>query len=144
MESILESLNLGTKSETVIVVAITVAIVQLLKKKTKLSVTYLPWVALILGAVAGLAVFSYMGDLNYLNGALLGALAGGFTSGLFDGLQPAVTSTVTSLQAKKADKSATELAATAQAVAKVLNQQLADQTTTTSGGDTSGETQQTN
>ena len=138
MESVLESLNLGTKSETVIVVAITVAIVQLLKKKTKLSATYLPWVALILGAVAGLAVFSYMGDLNYLNGALLGALSGGFSSGLFDGLAPVITSAVTAIQTKKADKTTQAQTMQEQAISKAVADYMASkQGTAPSGGETS-------
>lgn len=140
MESILESLNLGTKSETIIVVAITVAIVQLLKKKTKLSATYLPWVALILGAVAGLAVFSYMGDLNYLNGALLGTLSGGFSSGLFDGLAPVIASAVTAIQTKKADKTTQAQTMQEQAISKAVADYMASKQGTASSGGESSET----
>lgn len=102
----LNSLNLGTTAEVAAVVAVTGVATQLLKKKTAIKATYLPWVAFVLGAIVGVGVFAWYGDASYVNGALLGALSGGTTAGLFDGIQPVASSITTTVATKKADKAA--------------------------------------
>lgn len=124
MTDLLSNLNLGNTAEVAAIVAVTGLATQLLKKKTSIKATYIPWVAFVLGGVIGAGVFAWYGDASYLNGILLGALSGGSTAGLFDGLQPAVQSVATSLQASKDAKTVQAQTAQEQGVSRAVTEYL--------------------
>ncbi|BDR56868.1 holin [Xylocopilactobacillus apis] len=82
---LLQSLNLGTTAEIVIIVAIVYALVAAVKQ-TKLSNKWLPWISMILGIVAGLVSVLITSNHNFASAGFLGFIVGGFTSGLYDGI----------------------------------------------------------
>lgn len=79
-------LNLGTAAELAITAALVFCITQTVKT-TRIDNRHMPWVAMAVGIVAGLASVATTGDTNYVSGAVMGLLVGGFTSGLFDGFK---------------------------------------------------------
>ncbi len=79
-------LNLGTAAELAITAALVFCITQAVKT-TRIENRYMPWIAMVVGVVAGLASVATTGDSNYVSGAVMGLLVGGFTSGLFDGFK---------------------------------------------------------
>jgi hypothetical protein len=82
----IQQLNLGTTAEMSLIFAVVFCFTQALKM-TKLDNKWMPWVSMLIGALAGLLAMVINADSNYLSGAVLGLLIGGFTSGLFDGFK---------------------------------------------------------
>lgn len=56
-------------------------------KQTKINNNYLPWVSMVIGAVAGLVAAYMMKDTNYAESVITGIVIGGTSSGLFDGVK---------------------------------------------------------
>lgn len=53
-------------------------------KQTKINNAYLPIIAMVIGAVAGLVSAYFMKDTNYAESVITGIVVGGTSSGLFD------------------------------------------------------------
>ena len=83
---LIKELNLGTAAELAISAAIIYVLVQGVKR-TKLDNKWLPWVAMVLGVVAGLISVVVTKDNNWSSAAVQGFLLGAATSGLFDGFK---------------------------------------------------------
>lgn len=79
-------LNLGTAAELAITAALVFCITQAVKT-TRIENRYMPWIAMAVGVVAGVASVVVTSDTNWTSGAIMGLLVGGFTSGLFDGFK---------------------------------------------------------
>ncbi|WP_057822557.1 hypothetical protein [Schleiferilactobacillus perolens] len=83
---LIKELNLGTAAELAISATIILVLVNALKR-TKLDNKWLPWVAMALGIVAGLASVVATKDNNWAPAAVQGFLLGAATSGMFDGVK---------------------------------------------------------
>lgn len=109
---IITSLNLATAGELALISFFIGVIVQAIKKTGKIKNTYLPFISMGIGILAGLAAVVVTKDTNYLNGAVAGLIVGAATSGLTDGLSVGTTAVTT----VKANKDAAKTAAITQAV----------------------------
>lgn len=83
---LIKNLNLGTAAELAISAAIIIALVQAIKR-TKVNNKWLPWVAMAIGAVAGLVSVAVTKDTNWAPAAVMGLLVGAASAGLFDGVK---------------------------------------------------------
>lgn len=93
--------NYATAAEIPIIMVIVGAITQLLKQKSPLPAWSTPWLAIILGTLAGLVAAKVTGDTNYISSGLAGAMSGGATCGLFDGVKGVTTTITDKAQATK-------------------------------------------
>ncbi|MFQ4152915.1 holin [Lactiplantibacillus plantarum] len=109
---IITSLNLATAGELALISFFIGVIVQAIKKTGKVKNTYLPFISMGIGILAGLAAVVVTKDTNYLNGAVAGLIVGAATSGLTDGLSVGTSAVTTA----KATKDAAKTAAITQAV----------------------------
>lgn len=82
---IVQSLNIGSAPELLLIALICFAVTQAIKKYTPVASHYLPWIAMGVGVVSGLLVGISQGDTRYLSLGIMGFLIGGATVGLFDG-----------------------------------------------------------
>ncbi|UQS82617.1 hypothetical protein MOO45_02925 [Bombilactobacillus folatiphilus] len=82
----INSLNLGSSMEIVLIGALCLMLTQAIKQ-TKLNNHWLPWVAMALGVLIALLVGASQGDTHYWSLIILGLLIGGFSAGLFDGFK---------------------------------------------------------
>lgn len=114
---IITSLNLATAGELALISFFIGVIVQAIKKTGKVKNTYLPFISMGIGILAGLAAVVVTKDTNYLNGAVAGLIVGAATSGLTDGLSVGTTAVTTA----KATKDAAKTAAITQAVLTSIN-----------------------
>lgn len=136
---IITSLNLATAGELALISFFIGVIVQAIKKTGKVKNTYLPFISMVIGILAGLAAVVVTKDTNYLNGAVAGLIVGAATSGLTDGLSVGKTAVTTA----KATKDAAKTAAITQAVLNSINTTKSSDTTqavdtsNTEGGSTS-------
>ncbi|WP_461241205.1 holin [Paucilactobacillus sp. N302-9] len=83
-------LSLGSPQEYAIIVAVVASLTQNIKQ-TKINNQYLPWVSMLIGAIAGAVAVVMTGDSNYTEGIIAGVIAGGQANGLFDGLKGIAT-----------------------------------------------------
>ncbi|MFH5829845.1 hypothetical protein [Lactiplantibacillus plantarum] len=114
---IITSLNLATAGELALISFFIGVVVQAVKKTGKVKNTYLPFISMGIGILAGLAAVVVTKDTNYLNGAVAGLIVGAATSGLTDGLSVGTTAVTTA----KATKDAAKTAAITQAVLNSIN-----------------------
>ncbi|WP_432788156.1 holin [Lactiplantibacillus plantarum] len=114
---IITSLNLATAGELALISFFIGVVVQAVKKTGKVKNTYLPFISIGIGILAGLAAVVVTKDTNYLNGAVAGLIVGAATSGLTDGLSVGTTAVTTA----KATKDAAKTAAITQAVLNSIN-----------------------
>lgn len=83
---LIKELNLGTAAELAICAAVVLVLTQAVKQ-TKLNNKWLPWVAMAIGAVAGLVSVAVTKDTNWGPAAVMGLLVGAASAGLFDGVK---------------------------------------------------------
>ena len=114
---IITSLNLATAGELALISFFIGVVVQAVKKTGKVKNTYLPFISMGIGILAGLAAVVVTKDTNYFNGAVAGLIVGAATSGLTDGLSVGTTAVTTA----KATKDAAKTAAITQAVLNSIN-----------------------
>ncbi|MYV00154.1 hypothetical protein GB995_12670 [Lactobacillus plantarum] len=122
---IITSLNLATAGELALISFFIGVIVQAIKKTGKVKNTYLPFISMGIGILAGLAAVVVTKDTNYLNGAVAGLIVGAATSGLTDGLSVGTSAVTTA----KATKEAAKTAAITQAVLNSINTTKSSDTT---------------
>lgn len=83
---LIKELNLGTAGEFALTVAIIYGAVALIKK-SKIDNKWMPWIASVLGVVAGVVVVVVNKDTNWASGAVMGLLLGFAASGAYDGIK---------------------------------------------------------
>lgn len=81
-----QQLNLVSTGELMVMIALTFALTQA-TKQLKFNNKWVPWMAMLIGAIVGVVAVAVYHDNNFVGGAVAGVLVGGFTSGLFDGFK---------------------------------------------------------
>ncbi|KRL84371.1 hypothetical protein FC50_GL002218 [Lacticaseibacillus pantheris DSM 15945 = JCM 12539 = NBRC 106106] len=118
-------MDIANASEIAIIAAIVAAATQFVKSQTSIKSAYLPYLAVGIGIVAGLASVAITHDTNYLAGAVQGAVTAMGTSWAVDAVKPAAKSVATKVTDAKQAKADAAQAQFDAAVAKAVEAKLA-------------------